>query len=102
MVVRGPNSPLIVAFEDFDLICTEGDRNNMGSIRGRYNAMLAQAAYDSAPPRAMAMEDLPHPAPVHVFRPRQSQQSGRVGTARAFYLVWGAATKNYSTMGVDV
>ena len=67
MVEHGPNSPLNVAFEDFELICTEGDRNNMGSIRGRYNAMLVQAAYDSAPPRAMTMEDLPHPTPVHVF-----------------------------------
>ena len=66
-VVRGPKSPLDVPFEEFDLICTEGDRNNMRSIRVRYGAMLAQASYDGAAPRAMAVEDLPTPVPAHVF-----------------------------------
>jgi hypothetical protein len=56
-----------VPFEEFDLICTEGDRNNMRSIRVRYSAMLGQAAYDGADPRAMAVEDLPKPVSVHVF-----------------------------------
>ena len=59
--------PCDVPLEEFDLICTEGDRNNMRSIRVRYNAMLAQAAYDGASPRAMAVEDLPHSVPAHVF-----------------------------------
>jgi hypothetical protein len=66
-VNRGPKSPLDVPLEDFELICTEGDRNNMGSIQVRYNAMLAQSAYDGAPSRAMAVEDLPQPVPAHVF-----------------------------------
>ena len=66
-VVRGSQSPVDVPLEEFELICTEGDRNNMGSIRVRYNAMLAQAAYDGDPPRAMAVEDLPHPVPTHAF-----------------------------------
>jgi len=66
-VVRGPKSPLDVPFEEFDQICTEGDRNNMRSIRVRYGAMLAQAAYDGAVRRAMAVEDLPNPVPAHVF-----------------------------------
>lgn len=66
-VIRGPKSPLDVPFEEFDLICTEGDRNNMRSIRVRKNVMLAQAAYDGADPRAMAVEDLPNPVPAHVF-----------------------------------
>ena len=66
-VVRGSKSPVDVPLEEFDLICTEGDRNNMRSIRVRYNTMLAQAAYDGASPRAMAVEDLPHPVPAHVF-----------------------------------
>jgi hypothetical protein len=66
-VSRGPKSPLDVPFEEFDLICTEGDRNNMRSIRVRNNAMLAQAAYDGADPRAMAVEDLPNPVLAHVF-----------------------------------
>jgi uncharacterized protein DUF1553/uncharacterized protein DUF1549/cytochrome c len=66
-VVRGSKSPIDVPVEEFELICTEGDRNNMRSIRVRYNAMLAQAAYDGASPRAMALEDVPHPVPAHVF-----------------------------------
>jgi len=66
-VVRGSKSPADVPLEEFDLICTEGDRNNMRSIHVRYNAMLAQAAYDGAPPRAMAVEDLPEPVLAHVF-----------------------------------
>jgi len=66
-VVRGPKSPVDVPVEEFDLICSEGDNNNMRSIQVRYNAMLAQAAYDGAPPRAMAVEDLPNPLPTHVF-----------------------------------
>src|SRR5262249_43762546 len=36
-VVRGPKSPVDVPLEEFDLICTEGDRNNMRSIQVRYN-----------------------------------------------------------------
>jgi hypothetical protein len=66
-VVRGSNSPVDVPLEQFDLICTEGDRNNVRSIRVRYGAVLADAAYDGAAPRAMAVEDLPHPVPAHVF-----------------------------------
>ena len=62
-----PSRLLDVPLEEFDLIYTEGDRNNTRSIRVRYNAMLAQAAYDGAAPRAMAVEDLPHPVPAHVF-----------------------------------
>ncbi|MEW5978563.1 MAG: PSD1 and planctomycete cytochrome C domain-containing protein [Acidobacteriota bacterium] len=66
-VVRGSQSPVEVPPQDFDQICTEGDRNNMRSIRVRYNRMLAQSAYDGAPPRAMAVEDLPRPVAAHVF-----------------------------------
>jgi len=66
-VLRGPSSPANVPVDEFELIYTEGDSNNTRSIRVRYNAMLAQAAYDGAPPRAMAVEDTPSPAPGHVF-----------------------------------
>jgi hypothetical protein len=66
-VVRGPKSPVEVPLEEFELICTEGDNNNLRSIRVRYNTMLAQSAYDGAPARAMAVEDLPHPKAAHVF-----------------------------------
>jgi len=66
-VVRGSASPVDVPLDEFDLIYTEGDSNNTRSIRVRYNTMLAQAAYDGAQPRAMAIEDVPDPVPVHVF-----------------------------------
>jgi hypothetical protein len=63
----GVPNPADVPLEEFEKIFTEGDSNNTRSIRVRYNNMLAQAAYDGAAPRAMAVEDLPNPAPVHVF-----------------------------------
>lgn len=66
-VMRGPKSPVDIPVEEFELIYTEGDSNNTRSIRVRYNTMLAQAAYDGAAARAMAVEDLPQPKPVHVF-----------------------------------
>jgi hypothetical protein len=66
-VVRGAKSPVDVPLDEFELICTEGDNNNIRSIRVRYNTMLAQSAYDGAPPRAMSVEDVPHPKPGHVF-----------------------------------
>ncbi len=66
-VVRGPGSPVDVPVTEFEQIYTEGDSNNTRSIRVRYGAMLARAAYDGATPRAMAVEDVPHPVPAHVF-----------------------------------
>ena len=61
---RGPRAGVarqMCRVEEFELIYTEGDSNNTRSIRVRYNAMLAQAAYDGAAPRAMAVEDVPNP-----------------------------------------
>ena len=66
-VLRGATSPADVPLDEFELIYTEGDSNNTRAIRVRYNTMLAQSAYDGAPARAMAIEDVPHPEPVHVF-----------------------------------
>ncbi|HYP13753.1 MAG TPA: PSD1 and planctomycete cytochrome C domain-containing protein, partial [Bryobacteraceae bacterium] len=66
-VLRGPSSPVDVPVTEFESICTEGDRNNMRSLRGRYNAMLVQAAYDGFAPRAMSIEDVPNAKPAHVF-----------------------------------
>ena len=72
-VLRGPASPADVPVDEFELIYTEGDSNNTRSIRVRYNAMLAQAAYDGAPPRAMAVEDLPSPVARACLYPRESE-----------------------------
>ncbi len=63
----GIASPADVPLEEFEKIFTEGDSNNTRSIRVRYNTMLARSAYDGAPARAMAVEDVPNPAPGHVF-----------------------------------
>jgi hypothetical protein len=63
----GNPAPADVPLEEFEQIYTEGDSNNTRSIKVRYNSMLAQAAYDGVAPRAMAVEDVPDPAPVHVF-----------------------------------
>jgi hypothetical protein len=66
-VAAGPSSPSNIPLNEFELVYTEGDSNNTRSIKVRRNAMVAQAAYDGAAPRAMAMEDLPEPTPAHVF-----------------------------------
>jgi hypothetical protein len=65
--LSGEPSPADVPLEEFEKIYTEGDSNNTRSIRVRYNTMLAQSAYDGASARAMALEDLASPQPVHVF-----------------------------------
>jgi hypothetical protein len=64
---QGLADPAAVPLAEFEKIYTEGDSNNTRALRVRYNTMLAQAAYDGAPPRAMAVEDLPIPEPAHVF-----------------------------------
>lgn len=66
-VMRGPASPVDIPVEQFELIFTEGDSNNSRAFRVRYNAMLVQSAYDGAPARAMAVEDVSDPPQAHVF-----------------------------------
>lgn len=92
-VVRGSKSPVDVPLADFDLICSEGDNNNMYSIRVRYNAMLAQAAYDGAPPRAMAVEDLPNPVPTHIFLRGNPNNPGALAPAHFLSCLGGSAEK---------
>jgi hypothetical protein len=65
--MRGPSSPADVPLSEFELIYSEGDGNNTRDIKVRYGMALAQYAYDGAPPRAMALEDVPKPVPAHVF-----------------------------------
>jgi len=60
-------NPSAVPLAEFEQIYTEGDSNNTRALRVRYNTMLAQAAYDGAVPRAMAIEDVPEPVAAHVF-----------------------------------
>jgi len=79
------------ALEDFELIYTEGDSNNTRSIRVRYNAMLAQTAYDGAAPRAMAWKRWPHPTPGHVFVLGNPGNPARL-RRHAFYRVLAEAT----------
>ena len=92
-VLRGPASPADVPVDEFELIYTEGDSNNTRSIRVRYNAMLAQAAYDGAPPRAMAVEDLPSPAPGHVFVRGNPNNPGALAPPRFLSCLGGGDDK---------
>ena len=79
--------------EEFELIYTEGDSNNTRSIRVRYNTMLAQAAYDGAAPRAMAVEDLPHPVPAHVFLRGNPNNPGALTPPRFLSCLGGSDDK---------
>ena len=94
-VVRGSKSPVDVPLEEFELICSEGDRNNVYSIRVRYNAMLAQAAYDGAPPHAMAVEDLPNPVPTHVFLRGNPNNPGALAPAHFLSCLGGSDEKAF-------
>ena len=92
-VGRGSKSPVDVPLAEFELISSEGDRNNMRSIQVRYNAMLAQAAYDGAPARAMAVEDLPHPVPAHVFVRGNPNNPGALALPRFLSCLGGSDEK---------
>src|SRR5262249_9315318 len=94
-VMRGPKSPVDVPLEEFDLICTEGDRNNMRSIQVRYNGILAQAASDGAAPRAMAIEDLPHPVPAHVFVRGNPNNPGALALPHLLSCLGGSDQEQY-------
>jgi hypothetical protein len=94
-VVRGPASPVDVPLGEFDLIYTEGDSNNTRSIRVRYNTMLAQAAYDGAQPRAMAVEDVPDPVPVHVFLRGNPNNPGELAPPRFPSCLGGSESKAF-------
>jgi hypothetical protein len=92
-VVRGSASPVDVPLDEFDLIYTEGDSNNTRSIRVRYNNMLAQAAYDGAQPRAMAVEDVPDPVRVHVFVRGNPNNPGELAPPRFPTCLGGSDSK---------
>ena len=67
LALRGDGAPVNVPVSDFDLVMTEGDRNNTINFKNRYNMMRALYAYDGGAPRAMVVEDVPNPQPAHVF-----------------------------------
>jgi hypothetical protein len=67
MALRGDGAPVNVPLSDFDLVMTEGDRNNTINFKNRYDIMRALYAYDGGAPRAMVVEDVPKPQPAHVF-----------------------------------
>jgi hypothetical protein len=94
-VVRGPASPVEVPLDEFDLIYTEGDSNNTRSIRVRYNNMLAQAAYDGAQPRAMAVEDVADPEAIHVFLRGNPNNPGEPAPPRFLTCLGGSDSKAF-------
>ena len=87
--------PADVPLDEFELVYTEGDSNNSRTFRNRYNSMLAQSAYDGAPPRAMAMEDLPHPQPSHVFLRGNPNNPGALTPARFITCLGGDDAKPF-------
>src|SRR5262249_42130797 len=94
-VFRGPNSPFAVPLDEFEFIRTEGDNNNIRSIQVRYNDMLAEAAYDGAAPRAMAVEDLPRPVPAHVFLRGNPNNPGALAPAHFLSCLGGSDEKPF-------
>ena len=79
---KGIATPLDVPLDEFELIYTEGDSNNSRTLRNRGNTMLANWAYDGAAPRAMAVEDVPHPEAAHVFVRGNPNNPGALTPAR--------------------
>ncbi len=67
LALRGDGGPVNVPVSDFDLVMTEGDRNNTINFKNRYDIMRAIYAYDGGAPRAMVVEDVPKPQAAHVF-----------------------------------
>ena len=94
-VFRGSDSPVNIPLSEFPLIYTEGDSNNTRSIRVRYNTMLAQAAYDGASRRAMAVEDVPEPAPGHVFIRGNAANPGALTPPRFLTSLGGSDDKPF-------
>ena len=94
-VFRASDSPVNVPLSEFPLIYTEGDSNNTRSIRVRYNTMLAQAAYDGASRRAMAVEDVPEPVPGHVFIRGNAANPGALTPPRFLTSLGGSDDKPF-------
>lgn len=67
LALRGDGAPVNVPVSDFDLVMTEGDRNNTINFKNRYDTMRALYSYDGGAARAMVIEDVPKPQPAHVF-----------------------------------
>ena len=86
---KGVAGPADVPLEEFELIYTEGDSNNSRTLRNRYNTMLAQWAYDGAAARAMAIEDVPKPEPVHVFVRGNPNNPGALAPPRTLSCLGG-------------
>ncbi len=89
---RGAAVPL----EEFELIYTEGDSNNSRAHLNRYTLLLSQYAYDGAPPRAMAVEDLPQTTPAHVFLRGNPANPGVLTPARFLTAIAGPDSPNFS------
>ncbi len=87
-----PN-PSAVPLAEFEQIYTEGDSNNTRALRVRYNTMLAQAAYDGAVPRAMAIEDVPEPVAAHVFVRGNANNPGALTPPHALTCLGGGEDK---------
>ncbi len=92
---KGVENPSAVPLAEFEQIYTEGDSNNTRALRVRYNTMLAQAAYDGAVPRAMAIEDVPEPVAAHVFVRGNANNPGALTPPHALTCLGGGEEKAF-------
>ncbi len=92
---KGVANPSAVPLAEFEQIYTEGDSNNTRALRVRYNTMLAQAAYDGAVPRAMAVEDVPEPVAAHVFVRGNANNPGALTPPHALTCLGGGEDKAF-------
>ncbi|MCU1262212.1 MAG: Protein of unknown function (DUF1553)/Protein of unknown function (DUF1549)/Planctomycete, partial [Bryobacterales bacterium] len=68
LVLRGENTPTNIDLADFDEIRGPGgDANLERALETAVRSWQAEFAYRGLPPRAMALEDSPHPITAHVF-----------------------------------
>ena len=95
-VMRGPESPVDVPVDEFESIYTEGDSNNLRTIRVRYNTMLSLSSYDGATARAMAVEDVPDPQPAHVFLRGNPNNPGALAPPKFLSCLGGSDEKLFT------
>ena len=67
-----------------------------------YNTMLAQSAYDGAAPRAMAIEDVPNAAPVHVFLRGNPNNPGPLAPPHFLSCLGGSEAQTYKDGRLDL
>ncbi len=78
-VLRAPDAPTNIPFEDFWWIQNEGDSNVMKALKWQYNAVMTDWSYRGGPRHAMTVTDGAESRPAYVFvRGNQHDKGARV------------------------